>query len=212
MGWPGKRRRKDPNEEQKEEEVFHVSSLTHGTSLQDHQIVNVSICIPGAGRSAAGAPYRGCAEANGKLTPTGAIASFPYTPVESMKALRHYYEDCGSFLWGEYGFRDSYDLDENWCSPLFMGLNQAPMVVMIENHRTGLIWKTFMKDPDVRRGLNLLDQQTDLERSRRGSDPGGVVPRDEAELSDRAARPEARGESTPVRKPGPRRTSDPTSP
>jgi exo beta-1,2-glucooligosaccharide sophorohydrolase (non-reducing end) len=96
----------------------------------------------------------------GKLTPTGPIASFPYTPDASMAALKHFYEDCGSYLWGEYGFRDSFDLNQNWCSPIYMGLNQAPMVVMIENYRTGLIWKTFMKDPDVRKGLEKLDAET----------------------------------------------------
>lgn len=85
----------------------------------------------------------------GKITPTGAIASMPYTPEESLAALKHDYRDYGSFLWGEYGFRDSFNLTDNWCAELFMGLNQAPMVVMIENHRTGLPWKLFMSNPEI---------------------------------------------------------------
>ncbi len=93
---------------------------------------------------------------HGKLTPTGAIASFPYTPEESMKALKNYYYHCGQFLWGEYGFRDAFNLTDNWCSEIYMGLNQAPMVVMIENYRTGLIWKLFMQDPEIIEGLRKL--------------------------------------------------------
>jgi hypothetical protein len=97
---------------------------------------------------------------HGKITPTGAISSFPYTPQESMKALKNYYYNCGQFLWGEYGFRDSFDPGRNWCSEIFMGLNQAPMTVMIENYRTGLIWKLFMKNPDIKRGLEKLNSWT----------------------------------------------------
>ena len=93
---------------------------------------------------------------NGKITPTGALASFPYTPDESMAALRNYYRNYGSFLWGEYGFRDAFNLEENWCSEIFMGLNQAPITVMIENYRTGLLWKLFMSCPEVKDGLQKL--------------------------------------------------------
>lgn len=92
----------------------------------------------------------------GKMTPTGALASFPYTPEESMKALKNYYYNYGKFLWGEYGFRDAFNLTQNWCSQIYMGLNQAPIVVMIENYRTGLIWKLFMSCPEVNTGLKKL--------------------------------------------------------
>ena len=94
---------------------------------------------------------------NGTMAPTGALASFPYTPSESMAALKNYYRNYGSFLWGEYGFRDAFNLSTNWVSPLYMGLNQGPVVVMIENYRTGLIWDLFMSHPDVKRGLEALD-------------------------------------------------------
>jgi len=94
----------------------------------------------------------------GKLAPTGAISSFPYTPEESMKALRNYYYNYGSFLWGEYGFKDAFNLTDNWCSEIYMGLNQAPMVVMIENYRTGLIWKLFMQNEEIREGMKKLEE------------------------------------------------------
>lgn len=97
---------------------------------------------------------------HGKLTPTGAISSFPYTPDESMKALKNYYFNYGKFLWGEYGFRDAFDLTNNWCSEIYMGLNQAPMTVMIENYRSGLIWKLFMQNPEIQNGLQLIEKES----------------------------------------------------
>ena len=97
---------------------------------------------------------------HGKMTPTGAISSFPYTPAESMKALKNFYFNYGKFLWGEYGFRNAFDLNINWCSDNYMGLDQAPMTVMIENYRTGFMWKLFMGDPDVKAGMEKLQQET----------------------------------------------------
>jgi hypothetical protein len=96
----------------------------------------------------------------GKITPTGALASFPYTPAESMAALKNYYRNYGKFLWGEYGFRDAFNLDERWCSEIFMGLNQGPVTVMVENYRTGLLWKLFMSCPEVQSGLQKLASES----------------------------------------------------
>jgi hypothetical protein len=115
------------------------------------------------GLTASDGPYRYSADEPlpgrdiGKITPTGAVASFPYTPVESMKALKNYYYNFGHFLWGAYGFKDSFNLTENWCSQIYMGLNQAPMTVMIENYRSGLIWKLFMQNEEVSEGLKKLE-------------------------------------------------------
>lgn len=93
---------------------------------------------------------------HGKITPTGALASFPYTPAESMAALKNYYRHYGQFIWGEYGFRDAFNLDEEWSSEIYMGLNQGPVVVMIENYRTGLIWKLFMKNADIKKAVEAI--------------------------------------------------------
>ncbi len=93
---------------------------------------------------------------DGTIAPTGAVSSFPYTPVESMKALKNYYNTYGKFLLGEYGFQDAFNLTENWCSRIYMGLNQGPMVAMIENYRTGLLWKLFMSNPEIKEGLEKL--------------------------------------------------------
>ncbi|HTS34933.1 MAG TPA: glucoamylase family protein [Candidatus Solibacter sp.] len=96
----------------------------------------------------------------GTLTPTGALASFPYTPEASMAALKHYYRDIGAQLWGVYGPRDAYNPTANWVSPIYMGLNQAPIVVMVENHRTGLVWKNFMANSEIGVMLKKLDAVT----------------------------------------------------
>jgi len=96
----------------------------------------------------------------GTLTPTGALASFPYTPEASMAAFKHYYRDLGDQLWDIYGPRDAFNPGQNWISPIYMGLNQAPIAVMIENYRTGLVWKQFMSNPEVGEMLRKLDAVT----------------------------------------------------
>lgn len=98
---------------------------------------------------------------NGTITPTGALASFPYTPKASMAALKFFYRDLGDRLWGVYGPRDAFNLTRNWFSPVYMGLDQAPIVVMVENYRTGLIWKLFMSNPEIQPMLDKIGFQPD---------------------------------------------------
>ncbi|NTV65942.1 MAG: hypothetical protein HGA65_20740, partial [Oscillochloris sp.] len=86
---------------------------------------------------------------NGTIAPTAALASFPYTPEQSMAALRHLYRELGAQVWGIYGFRDAYNPTVNFVSPIFMGLNQAPITVMIENWRSGLLWRLLAADPEI---------------------------------------------------------------
>jgi hypothetical protein len=100
---------------------------------------------------------------NGTITCTAALSSFPYTPVESMKALKHFYRDLGGQVWGTYGFRDGFNLSEDWFEDVYMGLNQAPIVVMIENYRTGLVWKLFMSNPEIKPALDRIGFQPDVE-------------------------------------------------
>jgi hypothetical protein len=97
----------------------------------------------------------------GTITPTGSLGSFPYTPEASLAALKHFYRDEGEFLWGPYGFRDAYNPERGWYSPIFLGLNQAPIVVMIENHRTGIVWKSFMANPEIAPALERIGFKPD---------------------------------------------------
>lgn len=98
---------------------------------------------------------------NGTITPTGALSSFPYTPVASMAALKFFYRELGDRLWGVYGPHDAFNLSRNWFSPVYMGLDQAPIVVMVENYRSGLIWKLFMSNPEIQPMLNKIGFQPD---------------------------------------------------
>jgi len=92
----------------------------------------------------------------GTITPTAALSSFPYTPQQSMKALRHFYDDLGDKIWSEYGFTDAFNESQNWYAKSHLAIDQGPIIVMIENYRTGLLWKLFMQDPEVQNGLKKL--------------------------------------------------------
>ena len=93
---------------------------------------------------------------NGTIAPTAALSSMPYTPEESMKALRHFYYVLGDRLFKEYGFRDAFNLSSFWFAPSYIAIDQGPIVIMIENYRTGLLWDCFMKNTDVQAGLDKL--------------------------------------------------------
>ena len=93
----------------------------------------------------------------GVIAPTAAISSMPYTPAESMAALEYFYYYLGDRLWGEYGFRDSFHLGKNWFAPSFLAIDQGPIIVMLENARTGLVWELFMSRSDIRAGLDKLE-------------------------------------------------------
>jgi hypothetical protein len=92
----------------------------------------------------------------GVISPTAALSSFPYTPEESMRAARYFYTKLGDKLWGPYGFYDAFSETENWFPRRYLAIDQGPIVVMIENYRTQLLWKLFMQDKDVQRGLTRL--------------------------------------------------------
>jgi hypothetical protein len=92
----------------------------------------------------------------GVITPTAALSSFPYTPEYSMKALRHFYEDLGDKIWTEYGFSDAFNETEEWYGDSHLAIDQGPIIVMIENYRTGLLWKLFMKNSEIQNGLRKL--------------------------------------------------------
>lgn len=92
----------------------------------------------------------------GTIAPTAALSSMPYTPEESLAALEYFYYKLGKRIWGEYGFYDAFSLEHQWFARSYIAIDQGPIVCMIENWRTGLLWNTFMKDQDVRHGLDLL--------------------------------------------------------
>jgi hypothetical protein len=92
----------------------------------------------------------------GVISPTAALSAFPYTPEYSMQALKHFYFDLGDKIWSEYGFVDAFNETENWYAKSHLAIDQGPIVVMIENYRTGLLWKLFMSCTEVQTGLKKL--------------------------------------------------------
>ena len=91
----------------------------------------------------------------GVISPTAALSSMPYTPEESMEFLRFMYTQQDSLI-GKYGPYDAFSLEHNWHLPRYLAIDQGPIPVMIENYRSGLFWKLFMKNSDVQHGLHKL--------------------------------------------------------
>ena len=91
----------------------------------------------------------------GVITPTAALSCFPYTPEESMKALKYFYSK-GDTIWGKYGFFDAFSEQDNWTVPRYLAIDQCTIAPMIENYRTGLLWDLFMSCPEVQNGLKVL--------------------------------------------------------
>ena len=92
----------------------------------------------------------------GVIAPTAAISSLPYTPTESMKALKFFYFILGDKIWKEYGFVDAFSLHQLWFADSFLAIDQGPIIVMIENYRSGLLWNLFMSCPEVKSGMTKL--------------------------------------------------------
>ena len=89
----------------------------------------------------------------GTIAPTAALSSFPYTPLESMKALKFFYYVLGDKIWKEYGFVDAFSLNNLWFANSFLAIDQGPIIVMIENYRSGQVWNLFTSCPEVKAGL-----------------------------------------------------------
>lgn len=96
----------------------------------------------------------------GVISPTAALSAFPYTPEYSMKALRYFYDSVGTKIWGDYGFTDAFSESKDWYGKTYLAIDEGPIVVMIENYRTGLLWKLFMSCPEVQNGLRKLGFQS----------------------------------------------------
>ncbi|MBB1285063.1 beta-glucosidase [Flavisolibacter sp. BT320] len=150
-----------------------TDSLGNDYFLQgrNHTLINRAYCMDnpkgykGYGENCwgltAGDSYKGyvahCPEVDfGVIQPTAALSSMPYTPKESMAALRYFYEGLGNKIWSKYGFVDGFSIHHNWYAKSHLAIDQGPIIVMIENYRTGLLWKLFMNNPDIQKGLKKL--------------------------------------------------------
>lgn len=103
---------------------------------------------------------------NGTICCSASIGEFPYTPQESMATLKHFYRDLGDKTWGIYGFYDGFNESQDWYQPIWMGLNQAQIVAMIENYRSALGWRCFMANPEIGTALDAIGFHPDPDAKR----------------------------------------------
>jgi hypothetical protein len=93
---------------------------------------------------------------NGTIAPTAALSSMPYTPVESINALKSFYYEYGGNLWGTYGFKDAFNLNLGWFANSYLAIDQGPIIIMIENYRSQLLWNNFMANPEIQPMLDAI--------------------------------------------------------
>lgn len=138
------------------------------TQVTNHTLINYNYCVANPlghfgysdsvwGLTASDIPngYTASSPTNdiGVIAPTAAISSMPYTPAQSMKALKFFYYVLGDKLWGQYGFKDAFSLKDVWIADSYLAIDQGPIIVMIENYRTGLLWDLFTSCPEVKAGM-----------------------------------------------------------
>jgi hypothetical protein len=132
---------------------------------RDHTLINRAYCITNPkgftgygenvwGLTASDDPFGYAAHEpynvdNGTITPTAALSSMPYTPQESISLLKYLYRTYTSDLWGDYGFKDAFNPQQNWFASSYLAIDQGPIIAMIENYRTQLLWNNFMANPEI---------------------------------------------------------------
>jgi hypothetical protein len=144
------------------------ASTSYTTQTKNHTLINYNYCkanprnyygysdsVWGLTASDISGGYTASSPTNdvGVIAPTAALSSFPYTPNESMAALKFYYYVLGDKLWKDYGFVDAFSLQDTWFASSFLAIDQGPIIVMIENYRSGLLWNLFTSCPEVKAGM-----------------------------------------------------------
>ncbi len=149
------------------------------TQNKNHTLINRAFCIANPlnhegygetcwGLTASDDPFGYLAHApggttdNGTISPTAALSSMPYTYNESMAALKHFYREHGERLWGEMGFYDAFNLGQDWFADSYLAIDQGPILGMIENYRTNLLWNLFMANPEIQPALDAIGFTEDL--------------------------------------------------
>jgi hypothetical protein len=147
------------------------SYADYNTQVVNHSLINYNYCVAnprkflgygpqcwGLTASDTNIGYTAHSPTNdrGVISPTAALSSMPFTPDQSMAAMRFFYYKLGDRIFREYGFVDAFNLTNLWFADSFLAIDQGPIVIMIENHRSGLLWEYTMKHPDIRNGLDKL--------------------------------------------------------
>ena len=141
------------------------------TQNKAHAMINYNYCVANPSKNNGYGPdcwgltasdipngYTASSPTNDKgvIAPTAALASFPYTPTQSMAALKFFYYKLGDKIWKEYGFVDAFNLNDPWFASSFLAIDQGPIIIMIENHRSKLLWNLFMSVPEIKKGMKSL--------------------------------------------------------
>jgi len=106
---------------------------------------------------------------NGTITPTAALASFPYTPEESVLALKHFYRELGDKVWNWMGFYDAFNQERDWWATSYLAIDQGPIILMIENYRSRLLWNLFMSNPEIQPmmdAIGFIHESNSIENSK----------------------------------------------
>ena len=150
---------------------LNEGAINYATQTKNHTLINYNYCkanpnnffgysnlVWGLTASDIQGGYAASSPTNdvSVIAPTAAISSLPYTPTESLAALKFYYYVLGDKIWKQYGFTDAFSLHNNWYADSFLAIDQGPEVVMIENYRTGLLWSLFTSCPEVKAGMRSL--------------------------------------------------------
>jgi hypothetical protein len=141
-----------------QQNVRHVSINQRHCELNPHRHLGYSAACWGLTASDGPDGYAAHAPDNddGTISPTAAVSSMPYAPDASRNALRHFLTVHGGKAWGRFGFIDAFCESRSWYADTFLAIDQGPMIIMIENHRSGLLWRLFMQNPEVKSALNAL--------------------------------------------------------
>jgi hypothetical protein len=107
-----------------------------------------------AGRGTSGPDYNYFDD--GTIAPYGPLSSLPFAPEIVLPTIKSMNAKYGKQLWSKYGYLDSFNPTANWVNNDYIGIDQGPMLIMIENFRTGLVWNYMMKDPVIQKGLTRL--------------------------------------------------------
>jgi hypothetical protein len=141
-----------------QQNVRHVSINQRHCEANPHHHLGYSAACWGLTASDGPDGYAAHAPDNddGTISPTAAVSSMPYAPDASRNAVRHFLTVHGERTWGRFGFIDAFCEARSWYADTFLAIDQGPMIIMIENHRSGLLWRLFMQNPEVKSALNAL--------------------------------------------------------
>lgn len=139
---------------------------------------------------------------DGTIAPTAAISSIAFTPQLALPAVQEMYRRYGRWLYSDYGFLDAFNPTfalntrlrsgrvvpgQGWFDNEYLGIDQGPILLMIENYRSGFVWKVMRGNPHIRRGLE-----------RAGFKDGWLDAKDESRTRSASAMSHARAESAAI--------------